>query len=242
MNKQRPILILQHQTDDGPAYLGTWLAERGLAFDLRQAAMGDPLPETMTDHAALAVLGGAMSANDDLPMLRHAERLIRDAVARNRPVVGHCLGGQLMARALGGAVRRAARPEIGWHRIDWAAAAPEGLREASPEATVFQWHFDTFDPPPQAIRLASSASCAQQAFAIGPHLALQFHVELDAAKLAAWSEAADADAEYLQALETFAQQVQTPQAMRAQAESRLQAQQTLACAVYARWIEAASFT
>lgn len=234
-----PILILQHQPEDGPAYLATWLRERRLAYDLRQAAAGDPLPETMTGHAALAVLGGAMSANDDLPMLRYAERLICDAVARQRPVIGHCLGGQLMARALGGSVRRADRPEIGWHRIDWTSAAHAVFGAGIGQATVFQWHFDTFDPPPGALRLASSASCVEQAFAIGPHLAMQFHVELDAAKLAQWT--ATADAEYEQARLAYPGQVQTRSAMHARAGALLQAQQALAAAAYDRWLAAAGF-
>ncbi|NWG74678.1 MAG: type 1 glutamine amidotransferase, partial [Rubrivivax sp.] len=87
----KPVLILQHLHEDGPAYLAQWLRERGVAVDLRNTEAGDAYPGTIADHAALAILGGRMSANDPLPSLRDAERLIVDAVARGRPVLGHCL-------------------------------------------------------------------------------------------------------------------------------------------------------
>lgn len=237
--RHRHVLILQHQPDDGPAYLAAWLAAHGVSCDLRQPARGEPLPESMRDHAALAVLGGAMSANDDLPMLRGAERLIRDAVQRDRPVLGHCLGGQLMARALGGSVHRAPRPEIGWHAVRWHAGAQDWFGAVAAQPLVFQWHFDAFVPPPGAQCLAWSAHCAHQAFEIGPHLAMQFHIELDAAKLTTWT--ANADAEYDNACEAWPAQVQSRSEMLEGAATHLREQQQMASKVYTRWAAAAGF-
>ena len=71
----KPILVLQHLVDDGPAYLGTWLRRQGLSVDLRCTELGEGFPSTLAGHSALAILGGAMSANDDLPSLRQAEAL-----------------------------------------------------------------------------------------------------------------------------------------------------------------------
>ena len=106
----KPVLILQHLSSDGPAYLGTWLRRQGLPHRGAQHRGRPGLSRrTWTAYAALAILGGEMSANDPLPSLRRAELLILDAMARGRPVIGHCLGGQLMARALGARGRRRRR-------------------------------------------------------------------------------------------------------------------------------------
>lgn len=230
----KPVLVIQHMRDDRPSYLATWLAAEGVAMDLRCPPTGDALPATMAGHAALAVLGGAMSANDDLPALRQCEHLIREAMAQERPVIGHCLGGQLMARALGATVRASSRPEVGWHRVQWQDGAVEWFGDAADSALVFQWHYEAFDLPPGARRLATGAACANQAFAVGPHLAMQFHVELDADKLRAWCEAADPA--HVNAMRQFPEQVQTVEAMRNGAGARLTAQQRLADSAYRRWL------
>jgi GMP synthase (glutamine-hydrolysing) len=228
----KPVLILQHLSGDGPAYLATWLQRSGVPFDLRDAERGEPYPTGIDAFSALAVLGGEMSANDDMPHLRQAEALIREAVARGVPTIGHCLGGQLMARALGAAVVASPRPEIGWQPLEVCdtAEAAAWLGSAGPR-TVFQWHYEAFELPPGASRLARSAACPNQAFAIGPHLAMQFHVEVDIEKLQRW--AADAGEPGL-ALAAEAS-VQSGSAMRRDAERYLAAQQALADRIYARW-------
>ena len=89
----KPVLVLQHLPDDGPAFLATWLARQGRPMDLRHTSAGQAYPATIDGFGALAVLGGEWSANDDRPSLRQAESLIRQAVAAGIPVIGHCLGG-----------------------------------------------------------------------------------------------------------------------------------------------------
>lgn len=113
----KPVLVLQHLSTDGPGYLATWLREQGIAYDVRDTQAGQAYPEHIDGYRALAVLGGEMSANDELPSLRQAERLILEAMDRDIPVIGHCLGGQLMARALGASVHASPAPEIGWQAI-----------------------------------------------------------------------------------------------------------------------------
>src|SRR5438067_4657542 len=188
----KPVLILQHLSADGPAYLTDWLQRERRPWQLFNTELGQSFPARIRDYGALAVLGGEMSANDPLPSLRDAERLILEAMDAGVPVLGHCLGGQLMARALGAAVADSPAPEIGWHRMQLLphADAPRWFGDdAAP--VVFQWHYDAFDLPAGARPLARSDACAYQAFSVGPHLAMQFHVELDEPKLRAWTAAHD---------------------------------------------------
>jgi GMP synthase (glutamine-hydrolysing) len=236
MTPPHPVLILQNLSSDGPGYLGTWLAREGIAFEVFDTQAGHAYPEHIRGYRALALLGGEMSANDELPSLRQAERLILQAMDAGVPVIGHCLGGQLMARALGARVIDSPQPEIGWQTIQ---IAPSPTAQAwfgeRTEATVYHWHGESFELPPGAEWLASSAACPHQAFAIGPHLAMQFHVELDAGKLARWS--ASIDPGFLR-LQRECATVQSGAVMREQAGSSLPAQQRMADALYRRWLDA----
>jgi GMP synthase-like glutamine amidotransferase len=235
----KPVLVLQHLHFDGPAYLKTWLDERGVAVDLRNTEAGDEFPPTIEDHAALAILGGAMSANDPLPSLRRAEALIQQAIACDVPVIGHCLGGQLMARALGARVVRSPAPEIGWQPM---AIDDEPLARAwfgtDAQTTVMHWHFEAFELPAGAVRLATSAACPNQAFAIGPHLAMQFHIEIDDAKLLRWSDEHEPGWIAAQGRHPT---VQDRASMRADAARRMASHQRLAARIYRRWLSASAW-
>jgi GMP synthase (glutamine-hydrolysing) len=230
----KPVLVLQQLSSDGPAYLATWMLRHRVPFEVRNSEAGEAFPEHMEAHSALALLGGEMSANDPLPSLRRAELLILDAMARGRPVIGHCLGGQLMARALGVRVTASRAPEIGWQAMtlhdhpfarDWF-----GAHEKAPR--VFHWHEEAFELPPGATGLGHSEACTHQAFAIGPHLAMQFHIEVDEEKLRRWSTLDTPD---YRALQRQHRTVQSGAAMCVDLASLLSAQQTLAERVYARW-------
>jgi GMP synthase (glutamine-hydrolysing) len=222
-----PVLILQHLVDDGPAHLGAWLAAQEVPVELRCTEAGDAFPTSLGNARALAVLGGAMSANDPLPSLRQAEKLILEAIERGVPVIGHCLGGQLMARALGGRVGPSPAPEIGWLPLErLPGTAADDWFGPDPLPAVFHWHYEAFSLPRGATALATSAACPVQAFALGPHLAMQFHVEQDLAKLRRWIEMHDAS--YPEALSRHPDTVQSGHAMLARADERLVAQQRFA--------------
>jgi GMP synthase-like glutamine amidotransferase len=229
----KPVLILQHLSSDGPAYLGTWLARRGLAFEVFDTEAGQAYPADLGGYSALAILGGEMSANDALPSLRQAELLFLQALAAGVPTIGHCLGGQLMARALGAPVTAAAMSEIGWQAMQVADNTDADAWFGPPgERRVFEWHSETFALPPGAALLAGSAACPHQAFALGPHLAMQFHVEADAEKIDRWARDADPQDDFAPRLPT----VQGPNAMRTGVADHLVRQHALADRIYTRWL------
>lgn len=235
----KPVLVLQHLSADGPGYLGTWLQRAGVPADVRNTEAGDAYPADLTGHRALAILGGEMSANDPLPSLRQAEALVLDAFARGVPVIGHCLGGQLMARALGVPIGPSPRPEVGWQPLRVAAnPLAEAWFGAAGPRTVFQWHYEAFALPPGATPLAGSDACPLQAFGLGPHLAMQFHIEVDAEKVDRWSR--DDGVRFLDALAAHAGTVQHGAAMREGIARELAAHQALADRLYARWLAASA--
>ena len=183
----KPVLILQHQVPENAAYLTTWLDRHRIHYQISNAGDGQQFPSSIEPYSALAVMGGGMSANDQLVSNRQAEVLILQAVLRDIPVIGHCLGGQLMSRALGAKISVAAIPEIGWQPIEYADhPLSQAWFGSNPTNTVIHWHYDTFAVPLGATLLASSPNCANQAWGIGPHLAMQFHIEINETKIDSW--------------------------------------------------------
>lgn len=231
-----PLLILQPQFADGPAFLATHLQAAGYAFTVCQVEAGELVPLDAAAWAGIAMLGGSMSVNDELPWLGRAERLLRDAVARGVPVLGHCLGGQMLARALAAPVRDNPVPEIGWSRIQRQESdlARAWLGEA-PDLPVYQWHSQTFGLPAGATLLARNAACAHQAFALGPHLGMQFHIEVDAEKLSRWQADAPPPGDPLRAHAS----VQDEATMQADTARWLGSSQRSAARIYDRWLSLA---
>jgi GMP synthase-like glutamine amidotransferase len=183
------VLAIVHQRDAGPGVFGDAVQARGAALDTWLRAERESPPRDPAGYDAVMVFGGAMHADheDRHPWLRDVKALLRDLLARDVPVLGVCLGAQLLAEAAGAPARRAARPEIGWHDVE---VTPAGARDPltaplAPRFEAFQWHSYEFPLPPGATALARSAVCLQ-AFRAGSGVGIQFHAEVSAADAQAW--------------------------------------------------------
>lgn len=181
-------------------------------------------------------MGGPMSVNDPLPWIDPVCAVIRDAVARDIPVIGHCLGGQLISKALGGQVSRNPVKEIGWSEAcgeDDAVARHWLGRFAGTSTNIFQWHGETFSIPPGARRILANQHCANQMFALGPHLGMQCHVEMTPEMIATWC------GQWADEASAVADQpsVQLPELMQAQIAERLPLMRQLSEQLYSVWIE-----
>lgn len=185
------VLVVQNDPHVPPGLVSEALDAASLAHRLIRADRGEPVPEITVAIPALVVLGGTMSVydTDAHPHLGIVEQRIREAVDRERPFFGICLGGQLLARVLGGTVHLRRHGEKGARSIHLTEAGRADPIFAGLDVTVptFQWHDDAFVPPPVALRLATAADCPHQAFRVGDRAyGTQFHPEVTAAIARSW--------------------------------------------------------
>ncbi len=184
------ILIVQCDSRVPAGLYGQALTERGLPLQHVRLPAGDPLPP-LEESSAILVLGGYMSAGDTdaYPYLAPLKAYMREAVEREVPLLGICLGGQLLAEALGGAVCINHRSEKGLHDITLTSQGQnDALFVGLPSVfQSFEWHNDSFAVPPGAAHLAATDTCPGQAFRFGKAYGLQFHPEVDRAIVRDWS-------------------------------------------------------
>lgn len=231
----KPVAVFRLAPTEGPGYFATFLDERRIAWRLVKLDEGEPVPASAAGFAGLAFMGGPMSANDDLPWVEPALALLRDGVRREVPVIGHCLGGQLLARALGGTVTVNPVKEIGWHRVDVedTPEAREWIGADVPAFTAFQWHGETFTIPPGGSRILRGTDCPNQAYVVaGRHLGMQCHVEMTPELIRTWCETGSHEIAESRASPA----VQPAAAIQAQIEERLPALTDIARRLYTRWI------
>lgn len=185
------ILVVQHAESEGPGLLARALEDCRLGSRIVRPDRGDPVPRSAAGAPGVIVLGGPMAVYESgrFPHLRDEIALLADALARSVPVLGVCLGSQILAAAGGARVYRGPAKEIGWFPVSLGA---EGRKDAvlgllPEEAMVFHWHGDTFDLPRGATLLASSRLYAHQAFRLGPRAyGVQFHPEITVEMVDQW--------------------------------------------------------
>ncbi|MEO5691884.1 MAG: type 1 glutamine amidotransferase [Usitatibacter sp.] len=185
----KPVAVFRFSDTEGAGHFATFLEANRVPWQLVKLDQGEAVPATSEAFSGLGFMGGPMSANDELPWTQPVLALIRDAVKRDVPIIGHCLGGQLLSRALGGEVTRNPVKEIGWNpvRIEDTPLAREWFGATPSAFTTFQWHGDTFTIPPGAERILTGVNCPNQAYVVGNrHLGMQCHVEMTPEMIASW--------------------------------------------------------
>ena len=177
------VLLVQNTGIEGSGYLGDLLKNDGFKITLINAKH-KALPKK--DFSLVIILGAPQSANDDLPYLQAQQRLIRNCVEKNIPVLGICLGSQLIAKTFGAKVYRGSHQEIGFYNDLRIASDSKFFSGFENPFTVFHWHADTFDLPKGAVRLASSEHYLNQAFQYKSAVGLQFHLEVTEEMINLW--------------------------------------------------------
>ncbi|HYR00485.1 MAG TPA: type 1 glutamine amidotransferase [Casimicrobiaceae bacterium] len=228
----RPVAILRFSPTEGPAYFAEWLDRRALDHSIVALDAGARVPADPRAYAGLALMGGPMGVNDALPWIEPVCALLRAAVAARIPVLGHCLGGQLLAKALGAEVARAGVHEIGWIDVDVTdASAQAAWFGGRPRFTTFQWHYDAFALPHGATRVLGNAFNANQAYVVdGRHIGMQCHIEMTRELVETW--VASGASELPTASSASAQSAGD---IRRDLDRRLADLRAVADDVYARW-------
>lgn len=229
----KPVAVFRHSATEGPGYFATFLAGRNIPMELIRIDAGDAVPMDVGAYSGLVFMGGPMSVNDDLPWIAPVMEAIREAVRRDIPVLGHCLGGQLMSKALGGAVGRNPVKEIGWGEVSVLdnPAAHAWFDGAPGHFLSFHWHGETFALPEGATRILESVYCPNQAWVLGKHLAMQCHVEMTREMIEAWCAVG---ADEINSANSPA--VQTPEQMAVDMDAKLAALNAVAARLYGHWI------
>jgi GMP synthase-like glutamine amidotransferase len=228
----KPVAICRYAPQEGPGYFATYLSVHGIPWRLVKLDQSEMLPEAQA-ISGLAMMGGAMSVNDDLPWIAPMLDLVRRTADRGLPIIGHCLGGQLLSKALGGEVRGNPVKEIGWGEIEVVNAREAAEWGPSARFSSFHWHGETFSIPPGATRIWASAQCPNQAFVYGTSIGMQCHVEMTAELVEAWCDSGEQEiAEALQ----VSPAVQSADAMRKDLAAKVARLHEVADAVYGRWV------
>ncbi|WP_029146733.1 type 1 glutamine amidotransferase [Methylophilus sp. 5] len=230
----KPVVIFRHACCEGAGYLGTFLARHAIPWCEVRIDKGEAVPASIADYSGIVLMGGPMSVNDELPWIPPLLHLIREAVQEDVPLLGHCLGGQLMSKALGGVVSKNPVKEIGWGEVQVAdhALARDWFGELD-GFNSFHWHGETFTVPEGATHVLSSAYCANQAYVMGKHIGLQCHIEMTPGMVKIWTEQWQSDI----ASAAASPAVQSADSMLAGVEADCEGLHRVADKVYSRWIQ-----
>ena len=231
----KPVAVFRYSDTEGPGHFATFLEANRIPWRLYKLDEGEAVPPSADAFAGLAFMGGPMSANDEFPWTQPVLSLMRDAVAKKVPVIGHCLGGQMLARALGAEVKRNPVKEIGWNpvRVEDTPLARQWFGEDLRDFVTFQWHGETFAIPKGAQRILTGPHCENQAYVYdGRHLGLQCHVEMTPEMIESWIGSGAAEIE----ANRSSPAVQGVEAITGQMQTRLPSLSANAERLYRSWI------
>ncbi len=231
------ILVFQHVPYEPLGTLDPLLKESGFRIRYVNFGRNPDVRPTLDKYAAIIVLGGPMNSDqiESYPNLKTEVDVLREAIDRDMSVLGICLGAQLLAKALGGSVRRNKTREIGWYDVDLTedGAVDPVLSAFSQRQEVFQWHEDGIKLPEHAVHLASSPASDIQAFRHGEHAyGFQFHLEVDSSLINRWLTVPNNRATLEDELGNI-----DPDSIREQTGHSVDALQALSRQTFSRWIE-----
>ncbi|HVN23330.1 MAG TPA: type 1 glutamine amidotransferase [Syntrophorhabdales bacterium] len=187
----KSVLIVKHVEQEGPGLLGKSFEEAGWRLVPVELGRGESLPERLDGFAAVIALGGPMNVYEEeaYPFLKKEDVLIKEVLRAEIPFLGICLGAQLLAKACGARVMKAAQKELGWYTVTLTKEARQDrlFKQVESPLTVFQWHEDTFDIPDSGVLLGTSVIVRNQAFRMGScAYGLQFHIEVSLDMIEDW--------------------------------------------------------
>jgi GMP synthase-like glutamine amidotransferase len=226
----KPVLVIRHAKTEGAGFFGAFLDQHNIPWEIKSIDKGDAIPNDISVFSGLVMMGGPMSVNDDLPWIADEVALIQQAMAKNVPILGHCLGGQLISKALGATVKANPVKEIGWGEV--RVSDEQGLKlfgTASFES--FHWHGETFELPEGAQHLLSSEYCQNQAYLMANALAFQCHIEMTEQMVKTWCENGGEELDSYCAIPS----VQQPEVIQKNLEERVANLNNVARNVYAYW-------
>ena len=232
----KPVAVFRFSRTEGPGHFATFLDANRVPWRLVKLDEGERVPESSEAFSGLGFMGGPMSANDDLPWTLPVLALMHDAVAHAVPVIGHCLGGQLLSRSLGGNVGANAVKEIGWNRVEAedTPLARAWLGGDLKDFITFQWHGETFTIPPAGERILHGSYCKNQAYVVDDrHLGMQCHVEMTPEMIASWCELGHEEIEE----NLSSPSVMPVERIKAEMPERLDTLNRTADRLYKRWVQ-----
>ncbi len=229
----KPVRLFRHINCSIPGYLCKYLEDHDVPFEISCIGEGEQVPDSLDDISGLIFMGGPGDVNSPVGWMREEQAMIRKAAKRGTPVLGVCLGAQMMSKALGGIASSNYNLEVGWHHVETVAGAEENpwFKGLPPRFEVFQWHAHEFTLPPDATLLLTSRCTPCQAFSVGNMLAMQFHLEINASTVRSLTQQCAGD------ISTASDCVQQAEELCSRLDEHINHLHATADSIYSNWLE-----
>jgi len=229
----KPVRLFRHINCSIPGYLCKYLEDHGVPFEIACVGDGMPVPDSLDDISGLVFMGGPGDVNSPVVWMQEEQAMIRKAAARGTPVMGVCLGAQMISKALGGSTSSDYKLEVGWHHVETQDGAEDNpwFKGLPSRFEVFQWHAHEFTLPPGATPLLTSRCTPCQAFSAGNMLAMQFHLEINASTVRSLTQ------QYAGDISTVSDCVQQAGELCGRLDEHISHLHTTADTIYSNWLE-----